>query len=240
MTRKGFIIVAITITFFMLSVVPCFSQAINGCYHNKNGKLRVVSDISLCKKTELPISWNAGGTQGPPGPQGEQGQQGIQGVQGIQGERGLQGVQGPPGSVAVWSSADEYIGLLTTLEGPWIIAFIPSIKGFMYIDANNGYTAQPLDPIRYNEPGCNGDAYALTNPTGTSRSSVFTIHIVAGQAKHYMVSGQPQSVTYYSYRQGADGFACTELPGGVTGAHTPFAEVMLPFSYPVAVPLSFE
>ena len=62
MTRKGFIIGAITITFFILSVVPCFSQAIHGCYHNKNGKLRVVSDHSLCKKTELPITWNVGGS----------------------------------------------------------------------------------------------------------------------------------------------------------------------------------
>jgi hypothetical protein len=57
--------IALMIVFFS---VPCFSQAIYGCYHNKNGKLRVVSDFSQCKKTELPITFNTG-EQGPPGPQ---------------------------------------------------------------------------------------------------------------------------------------------------------------------------
>ena len=50
--------IVLSIVFFS---VPCFSQTIIGCYHNKNGKLRIVSDHSLCKKTELPITWNVAG-----------------------------------------------------------------------------------------------------------------------------------------------------------------------------------
>ena len=50
--------IVLSIVFFS---VPCFSQTINGCYHNKNGKLRVVSDLSQCKRTELPITWNVAG-----------------------------------------------------------------------------------------------------------------------------------------------------------------------------------
>jgi hypothetical protein len=54
------------VVFLLFFTIPCFSQVINGCYHNKNGKLRIVADHSLCKKTELPITWNVGGgEQGP-------------------------------------------------------------------------------------------------------------------------------------------------------------------------------
>ena len=70
--------IVLSIVFFS---VPCFSQTINGCYHNKNGKLRVVSDLSQCKKTELPITWNVGGRPGPKGDQGEKegGEEGTRG-----------------------------------------------------------------------------------------------------------------------------------------------------------------
>jgi hypothetical protein len=54
--------IVLSIVFFS---VPCFSQVINGCYHNKNGKLRIVSDHSLCKKTELPITWNVSSGPSP-------------------------------------------------------------------------------------------------------------------------------------------------------------------------------
>jgi hypothetical protein len=74
MKRKGLIIGAAMVVLFILSIVPSFSQVINGCYHNKNGKLRVVSDLNLCKKTELSITWNVGGgPQGPPGTKGDKG-----------------------------------------------------------------------------------------------------------------------------------------------------------------------
>lgn len=157
-----------TVTIVVLIVffsVPCFSQAINGCYHNKNGKLRVVSDLSLCKKTELPITWNAtGGPQGPPGSKGDkgdtgpQGEQGIQGVQGAKGDKGDIGPQGPPGSIGVWSATDQYLGTLNTFfagnEG--IYLFLPSVKAFMDINGDTGYnpfTGSTLNSVRYSEPG---------------------------------------------------------------------------------------
>ena len=36
-----------------------------GCYHHKNGKLRVVSDHSQCKTKEVPISWNVSSGPSP-------------------------------------------------------------------------------------------------------------------------------------------------------------------------------
>lgn len=87
-----------TVAVFVLIVffsVPCFSQAIYGCYKKTNGALRIVADHSLCKTRELPITFNTG-EQGPPGPQGPAGEQGIQGPKG---DRGDVGPQGPPGSL---------------------------------------------------------------------------------------------------------------------------------------------
>jgi hypothetical protein len=72
-------------------------DVINGCYHKTNGKLRIVSDPSLCKKKEIPIVWNQVGVQGPKGDQGDPGLEGPSGQQGPQGEQGPQGVQGPAG-----------------------------------------------------------------------------------------------------------------------------------------------
>jgi hypothetical protein len=161
MKMKMVIATATTFVLIVFFSVPCFSQTILGCYHNKNGKLRIVSDFSQCKKTELPITFNTG-EQGPPGPKGDKGdtgQQGIQGVQGIQGERGLQGIQGiqgvqgpkgdkgdpgapgTSGGVNVWSASGEYLGILIDNHSHQFddstfnaVVFIPSLKKPLNID----------------------------------------------------------------------------------------------------------
>ena len=167
MTKKSFILGAITITFFIISVVPCFSQVINGCYHNKNGKLRVVSDLSLCKKTELPITWNVGGIQGPPGERGQQGEPGIQGppgTPGLKGDKGDPGPQGAPGSIGVWSATGEYLGILATFDPTYVLLYLPSIGYLIYINGETGYNqnlfSDALEVVLYSQPGCIGNAYA--------------------------------------------------------------------------------
>jgi hypothetical protein len=47
---------------------------IQGCYNNRNGRLRAVEDPSECSNKESPIFW---GQDGPPGLQGEQGPPGV-------------------------------------------------------------------------------------------------------------------------------------------------------------------
>lgn len=87
--------------------------AVNGCYKQQNGQLRVVASGEACGPSELPLQWSQkgprGGTgpqgiQGPIGPQGQQGgpgpkgDTGQQGIQGLAGEKGLKGDDGAPGS----------------------------------------------------------------------------------------------------------------------------------------------
>jgi len=53
--------------------------SIQGCYKAGNGQLRVVGSADGCNDSELPISWNQTGTQGPIGPAGPKGDQGPAG-----------------------------------------------------------------------------------------------------------------------------------------------------------------
>ena len=50
---------------------------IYGCYQKVNGQLRIVNASSQCRPSELLISWNIVGLQGPAGPAGPTGPQGI-------------------------------------------------------------------------------------------------------------------------------------------------------------------
>ncbi len=70
--RKIFIITGF-ICLFLVSVIIQTSAAqdiISGCYSQKNGKLRIISNPSECKKTENFIQWNVQGPQGDPGVDG--------------------------------------------------------------------------------------------------------------------------------------------------------------------------
>ena len=46
------------------------AEVLVACKNKTNGNLRVVADASACLKSELPLSWNATGLQGPAGPAG--------------------------------------------------------------------------------------------------------------------------------------------------------------------------
>jgi len=239
--------IVLSIVFFS---VPCFSQTINGCYHNKNGKLRVVSDHSLCKKTELPITWNVGGTQGPPGPKGDkgdqgeqgaqgiQGVQGIQGIQGIQGERGLQGIQGPPGSVAVWSATDEYIGLLADIHDTYNYArvFVPSINKLFQFHLISGQNMIVTGGLFYKEADCSGTPYAGEGSVAQGYYSIWSAKTSVTEFKHY-IRLTTDTETIWALSQLYDG-NCG--PENFSYVGRPLTETTLPFAYPVALPLSFE
>ena len=48
-------------------------SAIQACYNDTNGNLRLVGAPSDCRNHETPISWNMSGPAGPPGPPGPPG-----------------------------------------------------------------------------------------------------------------------------------------------------------------------
>ena len=247
MKSKSVVAGIMAVVFLIFFSVPCFSQVINGCYHNKNGKLRVVSDLSLCKRTELPITWNVGGTQGPPGPkgdkgdQGEPGIQGIQGVQGIQGERGPQGIQGPPGSISAYSATDEYIGNLIELGGNTVRVWVPSLKIFTVFDISVGMSQAAPGDLHYEYPNCEGTPYIPLSGDLSYNYCIRTATVATNVFKHYVhANTTPSVITRVSVRRGYPPYPCEVGTGITEEGFIRLSEVTLPFTYPVEVPLTLE
>ena len=85
---------------FATGGIPGPGGVIFACFDKQNGNLRVVADLSECRNSELPLTFNQTGQQGPqgiPGPQGPRGFTGPQGIQGVPGPQGIQGIQGIQG-----------------------------------------------------------------------------------------------------------------------------------------------
>lgn len=75
------------------------SGVINACYQKNQGMLRLLQGTQKCRKSEVPISWNMTGIQGPPGPAGPAGPAGPVGATGPAGPVGPIGATGPAGPV---------------------------------------------------------------------------------------------------------------------------------------------
>ena len=72
------------------------TSVIQACVR-QDGRLRLVTTTSDCRRTERPISWNVRGPQGAPGLPGPEGPQGPAGPAGADGAPGADGAAGPPG-----------------------------------------------------------------------------------------------------------------------------------------------
>ena len=70
------------------AAIPDSGGVIHGCYQKNVGNLRVVSDPTTCRKSEIPLNWSQTGPQGPVGPQGPKGDTGATGPQGPAGPSG--------------------------------------------------------------------------------------------------------------------------------------------------------
>ena len=94
------------------------TQTINACVDD-NGKLRLVSAASNCKKDESPISWNTVGPQGAAGPQG------VAGPQGAAGRDGRDGASG--GAAADPNAVDAAVSVTGQRQGSFSNKRIPVI-----------------------------------------------------------------------------------------------------------------
>jgi hypothetical protein len=79
-----------------VAVRPHATTTIHACVR-KDGRLRLVAEKALCRKSERPVSWNVRGRKGEPGPAGPPGAAGADGPPGASGVGGSPGPQGPPG-----------------------------------------------------------------------------------------------------------------------------------------------
>lgn len=107
--------------------IPAADGTITGCYHKNNGQLRVVESATQCNPSELALTWQQEGPEGPQGPQGPVGPQGPAGPQGAAGPQGLvgpagpagpEGPEGPQGPAGVSSAGPPYVWVCTPASYP--------------------------------------------------------------------------------------------------------------------------
>jgi hypothetical protein len=56
-----------------IAAIPDSRGIIHACYHEANGKVRIVESSAECRKQERALDWNQQGPAGPPGPPGSSG-----------------------------------------------------------------------------------------------------------------------------------------------------------------------
>lgn len=218
---------------FLFFTASCYAQVINGCYHYKNGKIRMLTDrYPVCKKNELPISWNM------TGPQGEKGDKGDKGDPGEPGTPGVQGPPGQPGGVFAYSANDELVGSLVDINGTSNDAkiFVPPIKKLLHLELADGTNKMVGFDLYFTTTNCSSTAY-IHYATAGEQQMIYTANISASEVKHYVV-GDIVQITWGSRLRPTSPYTCVEETG--TSYFGTLLEVSLPFGYPVAVPLKIE
>jgi hypothetical protein len=110
----GLALVAATLTYASQSV----TSEIRACAKLENGQTRILlHEGDTCGSSEIPVTWNVIGPQGPAGPQGPPGPQGPMGPQGDQGPSGPPGISGLVRVIE--SSGGAGLNLFVTAECPF-------------------------------------------------------------------------------------------------------------------------
>ncbi len=151
-------LIAVTIAALLFFGVNGYGgdNEIYGCYQKHGGDLRIVKHPKACRHSEIPISWNKLGLQGPAGPPGPQGPQGSQGLQGLPGTLS-QGGDYPK----VYDANSKFLGIFPSAWDGYLSFYIQDLSRFISLspysgDVDPGYLAVP---VYYREPGCNGDSF---------------------------------------------------------------------------------
>jgi len=143
-------------------------NVLNGCYQKINGQLRIVSNPGQCNPSELPVSWNIVGPQGPAGPQGPTGAQGPEGPAGPQGPSGVVDTYALGGSIGIISgSSSQWI-----FAGPTVsVATTESQRVTGVVQAPLGTSAEGQASFGYDLCYRSaGSSDALTNFAGSNHS----------------------------------------------------------------------
>jgi hypothetical protein len=145
----------------------------------------------------------------------------------------------PLGAVQVYDNAGQYLGFLTDVSR----IYVPSLEKFIIIDLYEGnivwdkscyYSGKPF----FKTSDCTGQAYFwLSSPS--SGHGTFEYHIIVDTSRpephFYSITGPITEHYTLTYLEGG---VCT--PADAWRPVAPGYEVTLPFTTPVALPLSFE
>ncbi len=216
--KKSIAIAWMILTIFLVSVSQCWTQEneIYGCYQKKNGQLRIVSKSRACLPSEIPISWNKIGPQGPSDPAGSSG-------------------SASQPSPRVYDSNGEFIGILPIESDGFLSILIPDFSKFISLSPDNG-DVNPFYPsvyLYFDGDNCTGNSYFDTS------LRYLIVKVDSKYIKADDVSSQCRDIRSISAPDWGAGRQCRAYTGGCM-ATIPYKEVTLPFTLPVALPLYFE
>jgi hypothetical protein len=220
--KKSIVIVGTVFTFLLGFSFQCWSQGndLYGCYQKNNGQLRFVSQPSACRSSEIPISWNQIGPQGPAGPAGSD----VVAPQ-------TEAAPGPQ----VYDASGQFLGVLPSDFYGSLSIYIPTLSRFFSISSDDG-DVDPLNPAVYlyfDGENCTGNGYVDTS-LRYQVMKVGTIYIRADDA-----TADCMAIKSLSGPSWDGGRQCRTYTGSCVHA-LPYKEVSLPFTMPVALPLNFE
>jgi hypothetical protein len=229
--KKTALVVGTVLVFLFLLEFHCYSSenTIYGCYHKKEGRLRIVTHTHTCGPSEKPISWNITGPIGPAGPQGPPGPQGPQGLAGSAAAP-VEGGQGP----RVYDADNQFLGLLPTTGEGLISVFNPTLSKLIPLSAESG-DIDPYNPsviLHYDQVKCQGNAYL---------DITLGYHLLKFGSSYITADGISARYTNIRSTYNPAWDLCWDHDPTYYLTVLPFKEVtLLPFKLPVALPLYFD
>ncbi|MGE5237484.1 MAG: hypothetical protein ACM3ON_01640 [Chloroflexota bacterium] len=222
MRRAMQVLVLVSLVLLVVSVCIAEQGVINACYKRDNGQVRVIDGAQGCLPSEVFISWNAVGPQGPAGEQGLPGPAGAAGAQGLTGE---QGPPGPAGYIRTYDGEEQFLGHLMN-DNP-LKVFLPGLGKTVTFGADG---AVESGSIMYESQDCTGEPLKFV----ANGYSVF-----AHSGKFYTGQGNEMFNGLIQSQSLATG-GCMRVNSAFSAQVVPLQEVRLPFKVPVSLPPRFE
>ena len=101
---KSLVVILSWFTLGSAALAAPIASSIIACTSKTTGAVRIVSAVTVCTSSELPVMWSV---TGPVGPTGAQGSTGAAGVAGPQGQAGPAGVPGPAGTTGATGATGQ-------------------------------------------------------------------------------------------------------------------------------------
>jgi len=220
-------LIAVTVAVLLFLGVNCYGgdNEIYGCYQKNGGDLRIVKHPKSCRHSEIPISWNKVGPQGPIGPAGPQGLQGPQAT--------LNPSEEFP---KVYDAENQLLGISPSMSNGYLSFFVPKLSRFVSLSPYTGDVASyPSIQVYYDASGCNGNSYI---------DAGMRYQIMKLESKYIMADDvDAKCIDFKSVwgliwsEMGGLYLTCASLSSGNQCNLLPSREVGLPFSAPVAQPV---
>ena len=230
--KKLSIVAGANVIALFFFVIICYAQGnlIYGCYQKHGGELRIVNGAHSCRHSEIPISWNKLGPQGPIGPAGPE------------------GPAGPPGSQApqvageqsrVYDANGQYLGISPSTRDGFLSVFVPSLSKFILLSPETGDVDEryPAVYIYFDGDNCSGNSFLELNmryEVHRLGSTYFIADDVAAKCEDIKSVSMPYWSEIGTWRRRCESTSSTCMNV------LPYKEVKLPFSPPVVLPLVFE